>query len=73
MIVDIYNYNYSWNQLTNGEPRWFPRGSVLFVLEQIYAHHDISDRMLQTVILSNLGQKLSQGFAYSFNNIQLNT
>lgn len=73
MIVGIYNYNYSWNQLTNGGPCSFPWGSVLFVLEQIYARHDLSDRMLQTVILSNLGQKLSQRFAYSFNNIQLNT
>ena len=29
-------------------------------------------RMLQRVILGNFGQKLSQGFAYSFNNIQPN-
>lgn len=33
----------------------------------------LSDKMLQWVISGNLGQKLSQGFAYSFNNIQLNT
>lgn len=29
-------------------------------------------RMLQRVILGNFGQKLSQWFAYSFNNIQPN-
>lgn len=72
MIMDIYNSSCSWSQLSNAAWHAFLK-LVLFIVESFYALNDVSDRVLQRVILGNLGQKLSWGFAHGFDSIQLNT
>lgn len=72
MIMDISNSSRSWSQLSNAAWRAFLE-PVLFIVESFYALNDVSNRVLQRVILGNLGQKLSWGFAHSFDSIQPNT
>lgn len=72
MIMDVYNSSRSWSQLSNAVWCAFLE-PVLFIVASFYVLSDVSNRTPQRVVLGNLGQTLSWGFARSFDSIQLNT